>query len=90
MQDELEMGNKKFTIGSPIVGSLAEPGAYPTGACPDAILSPQRLLPNSKLIIKSRRAAVADPHGGDPWTDALNQVDMGWLACFRLVRKGNK
>ena len=30
---------------------------------------------NSKWRIRAGRSAVADPHGGAPWEDALNQAD---------------
>ena len=66
--------------GLPIVGTPAEPGVYPLRATAGPEVSPKQLLTNSKWIIKPRRAAVTDLREGAPWEDALNQVEIGWLA----------
>ena len=80
---ELEMGGQKwahqFANAFLIGGPLAEPGVYLAQTCGDAELTPQQLLTSSKWRVKTRRAAVTDPHEGALWGDALNQVDECWL-----------
>ena len=45
---------RQFRGGFLIVGSMGEPGVYPTRACPEPGLSPGQLLSGAKWRLKAR------------------------------------
>ena len=81
MLNELGMGGqrwaKQFTAGFPVIGEISEPGVNPEQQRDDPELKPHQLLTNAKYRIKARVKSVTDPHEGELWEDALDQVAKG-------------
>ena len=83
VSDELGMGRKEWvrpaTPGYPIVGTLTEPGLFPTEKCAGSELAPQQLLTFAKWRIVSRIGAITGSHEGTWRMEALDQVVKGRL-----------
>ena len=94
MLEKLGMGGQKwvkqFQEGFPIVGDLEEPGVYPVHECPDPEISPDRLFGSARWRLNARRGSVTDPNEGALWSEAVCQVEKGWLqGPFKFDDEGN-
>ena len=65
--------------GFPTVGSLEEPGVYPTHICPDPEPTPEQLLTSARWGIKAGKTTATYPNGRALRTEALARVEKGWF-----------